>query len=51
MPEIDYTKLTTQTLKAVLAHTNDNIHETCVELNQLQERYKVISDELKNRGA
>jgi len=51
MPEHDLSELSSQQLKSLVALTGDQIHELCVELNELQERYKAISDELKNRGA
>jgi hypothetical protein len=51
MPEHDLSKLTVQQLKSLSALTLDNIHEVCDELNSLQERYKAIQEELKNRGA
>lgn len=51
MPEHDLSKLSVQELKAMSAITFDNIHEICEELNSLQERYRAIQEELKNRGA
>lgn len=51
MPEHNLSELTSQELKAMSALTFDNIHEVCEELNSLQERYRAIQEELKNRGA
>jgi hypothetical protein len=51
MLEHNLLEITSQELKAMSAITLDNIHEVCEELNSLQERYKAIQEELKNRGA
>ena len=56
MPELDHGlpkplyELTVQEIKALLALTDDAVFEQVKELTMLQERYKILADELTRRS-